>query len=208
MKADILATNMHLLPEFGNSIKELSSDGFRIDHKIYMSLAGYTNATMIKSLGVFLLSLTDYLYNQTPDIILLAGDRGEQLMTAIAGAHMNIPIAHIQAGETSGNVDGLSRHAMARFVHLHFAANEDARRRLIRSGEESFRIYQVGAPQLDDFVQGKLRRPKRSRRGIHWIYQSQYYWWCSIPSQNRRIWPNNKWRPRCRPSWRWVIRRS
>jgi len=156
MDAQVLATNMHLLPEFGNSIQEIRGDGFPVDQKIYMSLAGYTNATMTKSLGVFLLSLTDYLYNNTPDIILLAGDRGEQLMTAIAGAHMNIPVAHIQAGEMSGNVDGMSRHAMARFVHIHFAANEDARRRLIRSGEEPFRVFQVGAPQLDDFVQGDI----------------------------------------------------
>jgi UDP-hydrolysing UDP-N-acetyl-D-glucosamine 2-epimerase len=156
LEPKVIATNMHLLPEFGNSVQELIRDGINVDHKIYMSLAGYTNVTMTKSLGIFLLSITDILHNEAPDLILLAGDRGEQMMAALAGAHMNIPVAHIQAGEVSGNVDGMTRHAMARYVHLHLTANQDASRRLIRSGEQSFRIHQVGAPQLDDFVQGEI----------------------------------------------------
>jgi len=77
-------------------------------------------------------------------------------MTAIAASHFNIPVAHIQAGEVSGNIDGLTRHALARFVHIHFAANDDAAQRLIRSGEQEFRVHNVGAPQLDDFVNGDV----------------------------------------------------
>jgi len=87
-----------------------------------------------------------------PDVVLLAGDRGEQLMTAVAASHVNIPVAHIQAGEISGNVDGVTRHALARYAHIHFASNDDAAERLRRSGEEDFRIHTVGAPQLDDLV--------------------------------------------------------
>jgi len=111
---------------------------------------------MSKSLGVFLLSVTDTIHNGNPDMILLAGDRGEQLMAAIAGAHMNIPVAHIQAGERSGNIDGVTRHAIARFAHIHFAANQDAMERLIRSGEQEFRVHVVGAPQLDEFLAGEF----------------------------------------------------
>ncbi len=152
----VLATNMHLLPEFGNSINEFHNDDIPVDHRIYMALSGYTNTTMVKSLGVFMLSLADILSNTLPDIILLAGDRGEQLVAAMAGAHMNVPVAHIQAGELSGNVDGLARHAIARFAHIHFAANKDAEQRLIKTGEEPFRIFNVGAPQLDEFYQNKV----------------------------------------------------
>lgn len=159
LEPEMLVTNMHLLPEFGNSVNAFYEDNFRVDFKSYMTLAGYTNVTMVKSLGVFLLSVADYLENKKPDILLLAGDRGEQLIAGIAGAHMNIPVAHIQAGELSGNVDGLSRHAIARFTHIHFAANEDAQRRLIKTGEQPFRVFNVGAPQLDEFVQNKVTPP-------------------------------------------------
>lgn len=149
----LVATNMHLLPTFGNTIDDFHKDGFAVHYKPSMTLAGYNPASMMKSLCVFGLSITDILEQETPDIILLAGDRGEQFIAAMAGAHMNIPVAHIQAGEVSGNIDGLTRHAMARYVHIHFAANEDAAERLRQSGEQAFRIHNVGAPQLDEFMQ-------------------------------------------------------
>ncbi len=156
VEPEVLATNMHLLPEFGNSMRNFDEDNIEINYRTYMTLAGYTNTSMVKSLGVCLLSIADILHNNAPDIILLAGDRGEQLIAALAGAHMNIPVAHIQAGELSGNVDGLTRHAIARFAHIHFASNEDAENRLLRMGEEPFRIFKVGAPQLDEFIQSRV----------------------------------------------------
>ena len=154
----IIATNLHLLPDFGFSIDELERDGFKISDRIYMALDGYTPASMSKSLGVFLLSVTDTLVRLQPDMVLLAGDRGEQLMAAVAAAHMNIPVAHIQAGELSGNIDGMTRHAITRFAHVHFASSEDAAQRLRRMGEEEFRIHLTGAPQLDELVNGDYAR--------------------------------------------------
>lgn len=156
LEPKILVTNMHILPEYGNSIKEIEKDGIPVEHMVYMTLAGYTNVTMAKSLGVFMLSFTDIINNRAPDIILLSGDRGEQLVAALVGAHLNIPVAHIQAGELSGNVDGMSRHAITRFAHIHFAANEDAELRLLKMGEQPFRVFKVGAPQIDEFTQGKI----------------------------------------------------
>lgn len=156
LEYQILATNMHLLPEFGDSINEFAKDGFTVEYKPLMTFGGFTPQSMVKSLSALGLSLVDILDHSKPDIILLAGDRGEQLMAAIAGSHMNIPVAHIQAGELSGNIDGLSRHAIARFSHIHFASNDDAENRLIKSGEQDFRVFNVGAPQLDEFMSGVI----------------------------------------------------
>lgn len=150
----LVVTNMHVLPEFGSSLQEIRNDGFEIEQTIYMALDSYTDVSMSKSLGLFLLSFSDTVDRLRPDFILLAGDRGEQLMAAIAGAHMNVPVAHVQAGEVSGNIDGLTRHAIARYAHLHFAANDDAGDRLKKSGEQDFRVHVVGAPQLDEFLEG------------------------------------------------------
>lgn len=155
-ETSLCVTNMHLLPEFGLSKGEIENDGFHINHTIYMSLDGYNHYSMVKSLGIFLTSFADVLASARPDWIVLAGDRGEQLMGAIAGAYCYIPVAHIQAGELSGNIDGMTRHAIGKYAHLHFASNEDAAQRLHKLGEEPFRIHNVGAPQLDELVQGQF----------------------------------------------------
>lgn len=148
----IIATNMHLLPEFGMSLHEIERDGFHVDERLYMTFDGYTAETMTKSLACLLLELPAALQRVTPDIILLAGDRGEQLMGAIAGVHMGIPVAHIQAGELSGNVDGIVRHAITKLAHIHFAANEEFAQRVRRLGEQHFRIHVTGAPLVDEMV--------------------------------------------------------
>jgi GDP/UDP-N,N'-diacetylbacillosamine 2-epimerase (hydrolysing) len=150
----IIATHMQLLPEFGMAVNEIERDGFTVHEKLYMTLDGYNNLTMTKSLGLLLIELTTCLERLKPDILLLAGDRGEQLMGAIAGGHLGIPVAHIQAGELSGNIDGIVRHAITKLVHIHFAANEEFADRVIRMGEQRFRVFNTGAPQLDELVQG------------------------------------------------------
>ena len=152
----LCVTNMHLVPAFGWSVKEIENEGFEVHHRLHMSLDGYSHITMTKSLGILLLSLADVVESEKPDWIILAGDRGEQLMGAIVGAFCYIPIAHIQAGELSGNIDGMTRHAIGKYAHLHFASNSDASDRLRRLGEEDFRIHNVGAPQLDDLVEGRF----------------------------------------------------
>lgn len=154
--AKLVVTNMHLLPAYGNSFKEIEADGFKIDYKINMSLDGYSHYTMAKSLGIFMMSLPDIIENDKPDWIVLAGDRGEQLIGAIIGGFTYTPVAHIQAGELSGNIDGMTRHAIGKYAHLHFAANQDAADRLIKLGEEKFRVYNVGAPQIDEMVDGQV----------------------------------------------------
>ena len=158
---EMIVTNMHLLSEFGNSVEEIEKDGFKIGAKHYMALDGYTNTTMAKSLGIFLMQLPETLERIKPDIILLAGDRGEQLVAAIAGAHMNIPVAFIQSGEVSGNVDGVTRHAITKFAHIHFVSNQDAAQRVRKLGEQEFRIFLTGAPQLDELREAKHTNPKK-----------------------------------------------
>ena len=148
--ADVLATNMHLLECNGYTLDQFKQDGIDVKYKIDNTLRNDSDSSMVKSLFLFGLSLLDILDNNRYDAILLAGDRGEQLISSISGFFLNVPVFHIQAGERSGHVDGMTRHAIARFAHVHLAANEDASRRLSRFGEQEFRILTVGAPQLDE----------------------------------------------------------
>ena len=154
----ICVTNMHLLDSYGLSIKEIEKDGFKVEDKIYMALDGYNKFTVAKSMGVLMTSLVDTISRIKPSWIVLAGDRGETLIASIVSAYTDIPIAHIQAGELSGVIDGQARHAIGKFSNLHFASNEDAVKRLKNLGEQKFRINLVGAPQLDDLKNNKFEK--------------------------------------------------
>jgi GDP/UDP-N,N'-diacetylbacillosamine 2-epimerase (hydrolysing) len=164
---EIIAANMHVLPEFGHTVDEIYRDKFKVGAAVHNTLAGYTHLTMVKSLGVFLTELPGIIERMAPDFILVAGDRGEPLVAAMTGAHMYIPVAHIQAGELSGNIDGMTRHAITKYAHIHFAANDDAAKRLKKMGEQDFRILNVGAPQLDEFVSGDVTDSKTILQRYH-----------------------------------------
>jgi GDP/UDP-N,N'-diacetylbacillosamine 2-epimerase (hydrolysing) len=152
IKYSICATNMVLLPSYGLLINEIKNQKYNVDYEIDMALEGSNHFTMAKSLGIFFTSFVDILKRSKINWLILAGDRGEQLMGAVAAAYAYIPVAHIQAGERSGNIDGVTRHAISKFCHLHFASNKDAEARLIKMGEEKFRVKNVGAPQIDDMI--------------------------------------------------------
>jgi GDP/UDP-N,N'-diacetylbacillosamine 2-epimerase (hydrolysing) len=157
---NICATNMLLLAQHGNLAKEIEEQGYNIDYKVHMSIEGDSHSSMAKSIGLFEISFVDVIMSYRPDWVILAGDRGEQLAAAIASSYSYVPTAHIQAGELSGNIDGLARHAIGKLVHLHFAANQDAAERLIKLGEEKWRVHNVGAPQLDDMHMVKSNTSK------------------------------------------------
>lgn len=165
----LVISNMHVLDRFGSSVDEIKKDGFKIAASIHNTFDGYNHLTMAKSLSVFMLQLPEILQQMEADIVLLGGDRGEQLMGAIVGAHLYKVVAHVQAGEVSGNIDGVSRHAITKFAHIHFAANKDAADRILKMGEEPFRVHEVGAPQLDDFKDGRFTSKQKvyKKFGLH-----------------------------------------
>jgi GDP/UDP-N,N'-diacetylbacillosamine 2-epimerase (hydrolysing) len=153
LELQLIVTGMHLLREHGYSIQEIRDDGFPIAATIEMTVAGDTPSAWVKSLGVEMTSLAQVFSTLEPDLVLVTGDRGEMLTASIAAAYMNIPVAHIQAGDVSGHIDGSARHAITKMCHLHFASCADSATRVERLGEEPWRIFNVGAPQLDTLVE-------------------------------------------------------
>lgn len=149
IKYGIVLCNMVLVDRYGSLNNEIKKE-FNVIEEIDMSIEGSSHYTMVKSLHIYGINFIETLKRERPQWVILAGDRGEQLISSICSSFCYIPIAHIQAGERSGNIDNTSRLALARFSHLHFAANNDAYQRLLKSGEEKKRIFNVGAPQLDE----------------------------------------------------------
>ena len=149
ISVELVVTNMHLLPEYGYSLDEIENDGYPAKHAIQVFGTSESRFATVSAMGKIMSSLSDIFFQTDFDYLIIAGDRFESLAAATAAFYADIPVAHIQAGERSGNKDDAARHAIARLASLHFAANDDAATRLIRSGEEDWRVFNTGAPQID-----------------------------------------------------------
>ena len=150
----LCVSGIHLLEKSGFTINEILEDGFRVDYRLPIyEESSDSPKSMVLALGRCIEGLAEILYECKPDVILSGFDIAANLAVTIAGAHMNIPVAHIQGGEITGNIDESIRHAMSKFAHYHFAANEDARLRLIKMGERPDRVYNVGCPSIDAILQ-------------------------------------------------------
>lgn len=138
-----------LLDRYGSLVEVIERDGFTPAARVYMLIEGETPTTMAKSTGLGLLELPTLFEQLRPDMVLTVGDRFETMATTLAGAYMNIPLAHTMGGEVSGTIDESIRHAVTKFAHVHFPACSEARDRIIKMGERPEDVYLVGCPRID-----------------------------------------------------------
>ena len=144
------ATGMHLAPEFGLTYREIEKDGFSIDAKVDMLLAGDTPEATTKSVGLGVIGFADAFARLAPDFVLLLGDRFETFAAAQAAYLAAIPIAHIAGGDvTEGAFDDGLRHSITKLAQLHFVTNDAAARRVRQLGEDPARIHNFGSPGID-----------------------------------------------------------
>ncbi len=153
----IIAFGPHLSPEFGSTIREIETAGFRLDARIECLLSSDTDVGMAKTIGLATLSLADCLGEMRPDLLLVTADRYEMLAPASVALALRIPVAHIEGGEISeGAIDDAVRNALTKLSHVHFTSTELARARVIAMGEEQGRVHRTGAPTLDHLRRGPL----------------------------------------------------
>ncbi len=160
LKLEIVATGMHLMPEFGKTVNEIKKDGFKV-REVYAVYKKDDKESMAVFIGDFVKLLVKKVKEINPDIILVLGDRAEMLAGAIVGAYLMIPVVHIHGGDVTGNVDEIIRHAITKLSHVHLTATKKSRQRVIKMGEERGRVFVVGAPGLDDILSKKLISNKR-----------------------------------------------
>jgi GDP/UDP-N,N'-diacetylbacillosamine 2-epimerase (hydrolysing) len=150
LELQIIATGMHLSPEFGLTYKEIEQNGFSIDAKVEILLSADTATGVTKSMGLGLIGFADAYDRLKPDLIIVLGDRFEIFAAAAAALIAGIPVAHLHGGETTeGAFDEAIRHSITKMSHLHFVAAEDYRRRVIQLGEQPDRVFQVGGLGID-----------------------------------------------------------
>ncbi len=141
----IVVTGAHLSPEFGLTYKEIEKDGFQIDRKIEILLSSDSPVSISKSMGLALISFSEYFEENRPDALAVLGDRYETLAVCIAAMNARVPILHFYGGETTeGAVDEAIRHSITKMSYLHFTSTEQYRKRVIQLGESPDRVFAVG----------------------------------------------------------------
>ncbi|OGX04565.1 MAG: UDP-N-acetyl-D-glucosamine 2-epimerase, UDP-hydrolysing [Omnitrophica bacterium RIFCSPLOWO2_12_FULL_50_11] len=161
----LIASGMHLAPEFGLTVGLIESDGFEVGDRVEMLLSSDTPEGISKSIGLGVIGFAQAFSHLRPDILLVLGDRFETCAAALAALPFNIPIAQIHAGEeTRGAMDNVLRHCITRLSHTHFVSNELYAQRVIELGEEAWRVVVSGAPSLDHLDSIELLSASRLER--------------------------------------------
>tara|TARA_B100000965_G_scaffold406818_1_gene449134 strand:+ start:5212 stop:6357 length:1146 start_codon:yes stop_codon:yes gene_type:complete len=150
-----VVTGMHLSKEHGFSVDEIKNNNIKINKKIKIPIKNVEPLDWITSLSFLMKKISIEYKKFRPDVVLVTGDRAEMFISALTATYMNIPVAHIQAGDLSGHIDGVARHAITKLSHLHFASCKDSYNRVLKLGEQKFRVFNTGAPQLDNLINKK-----------------------------------------------------
>lgn len=159
LKLEVVVCGMHLMPEFGMTVRDVIKDRFRI-HKVYVVFRGDNKESMASFTGEIADKFSRLFSRIKPDIVLILGDRAEALAAAVVATYLAIPIVHIHGGEVTSTVDENSRHAITKLAHLHLAATAMAAKRIVRMGEDPWRVRVVGSPGVDALAKEKFASRK------------------------------------------------
>ena len=167
----IIATGMHLSPEFGLTYTEIEKDGFSIDRKIEMLISADTSSAISKSVGLGMISFADAYNELKPDIVIVLGDRFEILSASTAALFATIPLAHIHGGETTaGAFDEAIRHSITKMAWWHFVAANEYRSRVIQMGENPERVFNVGGLGVDGIRKTRLLKRSELEKSIQFHF--------------------------------------
>ena len=170
----IVATGMHLSPEFGLTYLEIENDGFYIDQKVEMLLSSDTPVGITKSMGLALTGFADALNQLKPDLLIVLGDRFEIFCAATAAMVARIPIAHIHGGEsTEAAIDEAIRHSITKMSQLHFVAAEEYRKRVIQLGEQPDKVFLVGGLGVDSIKRLNLMSRAELEKSLDFKFGSK-----------------------------------
>ena len=163
IKVSVIVADQHLYERFGKTVAEVEAS-FPVAAAIDMEQRGDSNADRARAVGVALTKASDVLAKLAPDTLLVIGDRGEVLAACIAAHNLRIAIAHIQGGDISGSLDEPVRHALTKLAHIHFPSTASAAERILRMGEEAWRVHAVGDTHVDQILLGDITPAEALRK--------------------------------------------
>uniref|UniRef100_UPI0030D74FDE UDP-N-acetylglucosamine 2-epimerase n=1 Tax=uncultured Planktosalinus sp. TaxID=1810935 RepID=UPI0030D74FDE len=149
LELQLIVAASALLDRYGSAVNYIEKDGFQIAAKVFNVLEGENLTAAAKTTGIGILELSTVFDNLKPDIVVTVADRFETMATAICASYMNIPLAHLQGGEVTGNIDEKVRHAITKLADYHFVSSEEAEARVLKLGEDAAMVFNTGCPSID-----------------------------------------------------------
>jgi UDP-hydrolysing UDP-N-acetyl-D-glucosamine 2-epimerase len=176
----LIAGGAHLDEDFGATLDEIHEDGFKVHAQIDVVMRQDTLAGTSRAIGSGILSVCDALERIRPDWLVVYGDRYESFAAVIAASQMGVPTAHVEGGDYTdgGALDDSVRHAMTKLAHLHFTTNAGATERVLRLGEEPWRVHTVGLPSLDLVATGDFAGPDEVLEDLGLTTESPIHLFC------------------------------
>lgn len=156
----LVLTDQHLDSKFGNTIKEVVKE-FTVAATVDMEQESDSSYARSTALGVCMIKMTEVFNQLNPDICILYGDRGEVLVTAQVATVLGVPIVHLQGGDVSGSVDEQVRHSITKLANIHCASTNESASRILKMGEEDWRVNVVGDNHVDLIVAGEYLDSRR-----------------------------------------------
>lgn len=157
LQLQLVVTGNHLVKDYGYTVEQIKKDGFIIDEEIDMIINSEKKSSIVKSMGIEMIQMAQCFDRLKPDILLILGDRYETFVAATCAMMMNIPIAHMNGGEsTEGVVDEQIRHAITKMAHIHFPGSEYYKERIIKMGENPSMVFNVGQAAIENVKRIKL----------------------------------------------------
>lgn len=167
LELQLIATGMHLSPEFGMTYNNIIEDGYNVNEKIEILLSSDTSVGISKSMGLATISFSEAFERLKPDMIIVLGDRFEIFAVCSAAVVAKIPISHLHGGETTeGAFDEAFRHSITKMSYLHFTSTEEYKKRVIQLGENPSRVYNVGAIGVENIMKMELMSKEELEKSI------------------------------------------
>ncbi|MES0091642.1 UDP-N-acetylglucosamine 2-epimerase (non-hydrolyzing) [Mesorhizobium sp. M0030] len=104
-----------------------------------------------------LLGMAGVLEKAKPDVVIVQGDTTTAMTAALAAFYKRIPVAHIEAGLRSHNINSpfpeeLNRKIAGNIATWHFAPTTEARDNLIAEGKAANTIFVTGNTVIDTLL--------------------------------------------------------
>lgn len=131
--------------------REIKKLGYEVADEIRMQKRGQVGRVAdAEALGRGVQGFARHIESVKPDIVLVLGDRIEAFAAAAASAVAGVRLAHVHGGDRAeGVADESMRHAISKLSHIHLAATEESRQRLIKMGEPDDLVFNIGSPAVD-----------------------------------------------------------
>ena len=148
---EVIAFGMHLQKSQGNTLNQITKEGFEVIHKVGEMPENDRVIDVSKGYGNLVVSFAEFWSGNKYDVVLALGDRWEMSAADQASIPFEVKIGHIHGGETTlGAIDNIYRHQITLASTYHFTAAKVFSERVISILGSNKNVHTVGSISLEN----------------------------------------------------------